>query len=112
MLKIEQNNLVGGNTRSGNEGRNESLPFPGYPHYSPEGGKRIDGNLEDAYDRLRNNNMKISSRLKVSTVSSHLELVYSRYTNSADATKEDLQQEMGSESEGNNLHIQADSELR
>src|SRR6478609_3488085 len=94
MVKTKNN--VSLTNQAASETRTENLQFPVYPLYRPEEdifrmGKRIDENLQDSYDRLMNNDTKISSRLMVSTVSDHLELVASQRRNSANVTKEDLQ---------------------
>ncbi|MEO7988962.1 MAG: hypothetical protein ABI663_05430 [Chryseolinea sp.] len=76
--------------------QNENAQFPGYPQYSADDdifrkGKRIDENLDDSDDVLKNGDAKVSSRLKNSSTKKNSEVKGSKKNNESDVTKEDLQ---------------------
>ena len=74
---------------------NESIQFLSNPHCSPGENlfriaKGMNLSLEESYDRLVNNNIKIASRLWVCSVSDHFALVNNQESDSSDLT-DDLQ---------------------
>ncbi|MEO7988926.1 MAG: hypothetical protein ABI663_05250 [Chryseolinea sp.] len=94
MVNVEKNQSFSLREHSVNEIKNEGLQFPGYLKYSPKEdifrkGKRFNENLEGAYDRLKNNNTGISSRLRITSVSDHLELVAEHNESPTDFIGED-----------------------
>ncbi len=80
MTTLEKNTISDPGNRCFNETSSESLQFSGYPPCRANEdlfriAKRINQSLEESYDQLRNDNVKIASRLWVCSASDHFALV-------------------------------------